>query len=96
MKRATSTAIARVIIALVIGGVSLWLLIVEAMLGEKSHTQHLFLFAGGVLLAVAIGLPSVFFSTAKQIVVLIPEVRIGGKRYSDPPADASKKEDAAP
>lgn len=85
MKIPTAQAIARTVIALIIGGVSLWLLIAEAMLGKDSHTQHLFLFAGGVLVGVAIGLPAVFFSTAKQIVVLIPEVRIGGRRYSDPP-----------
>lgn len=96
MKLPTAQAVARTIIALVIGFVSLWLLVYEAMLGKDAHTQHLFLFSGGILVSIAIGLPSVFFATAKQIVVLIPEIRVGGRRWSDPPKTTEHKKPDKP
>src|SRR5437867_314194 len=64
------------------GGFFLWI----EMQSKSPHSGHVYLFAGWIALGMGMFWPGPFFSTIKQIIVLIPlpDFKFGGMRKTDP------------
>lgn len=86
--KAELLALVRVLFGLAIaavGGVFLWLEYHPA----PAHTSHIAIFAGGIVLGLAIMWPSVVIGTAKQLLALVPiEWKAPFTKKTDPPGGA--------
>jgi hypothetical protein len=90
--KAELLALARVVFGLAIAAVGAFFLYLEFHV-PPTHTTHIAIFAGGILLGLAIMWPTVVIGTAKQIIVLLPvDVKLNGLRKTDPqsPTDPPK------
>jgi hypothetical protein len=96
--KAELLALARVVFGLAIAAVGGFFLYLEFHV-PATHTTHIAIFAGGILLGLAIMWPTVVIGTAKQIIVLMPiDVKLNGLRKTDPqsPTDPPKGRHDAP
>ena len=88
--RMNASRVIAAFLGIIIAAFGAVLLVVE-MQRPEAHSSHVYLFAGMFGFGCLLIVPSAFSGAVKQIIVVIgpylPEVRIGGRRKSDPPAD---------
>jgi hypothetical protein len=81
------------VLGLITASLGAVLLVSEVRQGATAHSGHIYVFAGMFGLGLLLIAPSLVAGAVKSIVVVVapylPEVKIGGRRKSDPPKNES-------